>query len=424
MERWPDPPGPVQLFVLLFPKTSKRISAAYGRVEVVGRNIYYQIISHQPASYILGLLLAVLTVFISILIYLTTVIGWIFTFSFLNTRDSLQRRPIFFRFMMSTVIPAFVWIIFCYHLLLNAPRIPSAPEIATEVVKLLPKSETKPESEKKSPVAGDKQQERSKPEEQPKPEAKTIVAPVKTALSIELAPRVLHYVDRYKRDGEIVRHSEYGFGAIVRIQNKGETTQHIKSLEITGDIDADINVFSAAFGEGTSLEEIDNQYVKRKPYLRLSFVAYPVDVKKIEAGGEEFIRFMILNPTNLATQAFTYGAETKNYIGFREENPAEPKFLITVPSISFFAKPTGFRPVRPGNDQWTGVVVRDEIKSGSLRFTVQFNSGPQLVTSSKINNVRLIGFNDWNKQIPQEIFFDMDRRFIPVEKDPLVERQR
>ena len=96
MEAWPDPPGPVQLFVLLFPETSKRISAAYGRVEVVGRNIYDQIISRQPASYILGLLLAVLSVFISILIYLTTVIGWIFTFSILNTRNSLQKNNQYF----------------------------------------------------------------------------------------------------------------------------------------------------------------------------------------------------------------------------------------------------------------------------------------------------------------------------------------
>jgi hypothetical protein len=326
--------------------------------------------------------------------------------------------------MMSAVVPAFLWGIFAYQLFHNAPRFPSAPEIATEVVKLLPKSETKHETEAKAPMADDKQQEQSKVKEQPKPPAEKTVPSEKTTLFIELAPRVLHYVERYKRDGEIVRHSEYGFAAIVRIQNKGETTQHIKSLEITGDIDAGITFFSAAFGEGTSLEEIDNQYVKRKPYLRVSFVAYPVDVKKIEAGGEEFIRFMILNPTNLGTQAVSYGAEERNYFGFRGDNAAEPNFLITVPSISFFAKPTGFRPVRPGNDQWTGVVVRDEIKSGSMKFTVQFNSGPQVLTPSKITNLRLIGFDHWNKQIPQDIFFDMDRRFIPVEKDPLVERRR
>jgi hypothetical protein len=244
------------------------------------------------------------------------------------------------------------------------------------------------------------------------------------ALSIELAPRVLLYVHRYKSSGEIVRQSEYGFAAVVRVHNKGKSFQQLKSLEITGEIDASGSDYGSAFGLGKTFEEIDIEYGKRKPYLRLSFVAFPINATKIEAGGEEFIRFMILDPTNLGTQGITRGADAENYIGFRGENAAEPNLLTTVPSISFFAKPTGFLDVRPGNAQWTGVRIREEIKSGRLRFTVQFNSGPQIVTPSKINDLRLILFDNWNKRTPQEIFFDMDRRFIPVAKDPLVERLR
>jgi hypothetical protein len=409
----PDRPSPVRLF---FSGLRQRISEGYSWIETVAKRIHGPI-STSVFSTILAVFLAM---FGTIVIYPGAVLAWVFTFSWLSTVDSIQKRPVFKRFLLAAALPMIVWTVIGYLALKVTPNL--ADEVADKVAKLVSRTEPKPETEAKSPGANDQWQEKAKPQQQAKPEAKTIVPPVKTALSIELAPRVLHYVDRYNSHGEIVRHSEYGFGAIVRTQNKGQTTQQIKSLEITGDIDAG-SFYHLAYGEGKTSEEIDSEYGKRKPYLRLSFVAYPIDSKKIEGGGEEFIRFMILNPTKLGTQGFTYGAEARNYIGFRGENPAEPKFLITVPSISFFAKPTGFRPVRPGNDQWTGVVVRDEIKSGSLKFTVQFNSGPQVVTPSKISNVRLMGFDDWNKQIPQEIFFDIDRRFIPVEKDPRVERR-
>lgn len=243
----------------------------------------------------------------------------------------------------------------------------------------------------------------------------------KVELSIELAPRVVHYVLKYQTGGEAGRQNEYGFAAVIRIRNDGKSSQQLKSLEITGDIDAGIS-YHVAFGPGKTPEEIDIEYGKRKPYLRLSFVAFPTNSNRIEASGEEFIRFMILDPTKLGTQGITRGAEAERYIGFRGENAAEPELLQTVPSISFFARPKEFLDNRPGNAQWTGIAVRDEIKTGRLRFTARFNSGPQIVIPSKINDLKLIGLDDWNKQTPQEIFFDMDRRFMPVEKDPLLER--
>ncbi len=275
--------------------------------------------------------------------------------------------------------------------------------------KIEPKREMEHKEEQKSPAHDSRVEESRLPGEQQQ-------------LSIELAPRVLHYVFTYKHSGETGRQNEYGFGAIIRVRNEGKSLKQVKSLEITGDIDAG-SYYHIAFGLGKTFDEIDIEYGKRKPYIRLSFVAFPINANKIEAGGEEFIRFMILDPTNLGTQGITRGAEAEEYIGFSGENAAEPHLLQTVPSISFFVKPTGFRPIRPGNDQWTGVILRDEIKSGRLRFTVRFNSGPQVVTPSKVNNIRLMGFNQWNKQTPQEIFFDMDHRFIPVTKDPLIERQ-
>jgi hypothetical protein len=245
-------------------------------------------------------------------------------------------------------------------------------------------------------------------------------------LSIDLALRVVHYVDRYKEGAINIRHNEYGFAAIVRVRNKGEKTEQLKALEIKGDIDADGSDYSAAFGEGKTFEEIDIDYGKRKPYYRVSFVSYPITVNKIDPGSEEFIRFMVLDPINLSTQAIVRGDDAKKYIGFRGDNPAVPSLLTTVPNIRSFVNFTRSEHKVPGNAQLFGPRLRDEIKSGRLQFSLRFESGYQLIDSQKIENPALISLDNWSKQTPQDIFFKNNiwDRAMPVTKDPLVESGR
>ena len=69
-----------------------------------------------------------------------------------------------------------------------------------------------------------------------------------------MAPRVLHYVHRYKSAGETIRQNEYGFGLVIRIRNKGEKFEGIKALELVGDIDADPNDLDAFEAEGKPLK--------------------------------------------------------------------------------------------------------------------------------------------------------------------------
>lgn len=124
---------------------------------------------------------------------------------------------------------------------------------------------------------------------------------LQTSISIQLAPRVLHYVHRYKADGVTIRHNEYGFGVVVRARNNGKKIERLRALEITGDIAADPNDLPAFNAEGKTLEELDAEYKRRKPYYRVSFVYFPINLSKIEPESEEYIKFMPLDPTGLTT---------------------------------------------------------------------------------------------------------------------------
>jgi hypothetical protein len=157
----PDPPSPVQLIIILFTKTCQRISEIYSWIEAAAKKIHASIINP-----IFGAILAVLlTMFGPIGIYVGAILGWIFTFSWLNTVRGLQKYPIFTRFMLSAIAPVVVWTGFGYLAFKATPHYPSTDEIADKVLvgvaKLLSKIETKTESNPKLP-------EPPKPAEKPK----------------------------------------------------------------------------------------------------------------------------------------------------------------------------------------------------------------------------------------------------------------
>jgi hypothetical protein len=240
------------------------------------------------------------------------------------------------------------------------------------------------------------------------------------SVSLQLTPHVLHYVHRYRSEGETIRQNEYGLGFIVRVRNVGEKPEYLKALEIAGDIDADPN--DPALGaDGKTFDELDTEYGQRKPYYRVSFVAFPIDVKRIEPGSEEYIRFLVLDPTHLETRAITRGDDGKHYVGFRGESPIAPLFLTTVPNIQSFVTFSHSEHRLPGNAQLFAPRLRKEIKSGELIFRLAFESGSHIIAPQTIPTPALISFESWNKEIPQNIHFRIWQRFVPITKDPLVE---
>ena len=246
---------------------------------------------------------------------------------------------------------------------------------------------------------------------------------VQTAISVQVAPRVLHYVHRVKNDGETMRQNEYGFGLVIRVRNKGDQIERIKALEIVGNINADTNDLDAFVAEGKSFEELDEEYARTQPYYRVSFVSFPLNGNKIEPESEEFFRFMALNPTNISTMAITRGEEGWKYVGFRGGNPRHPLLLTTAPTIHSFVTFTQSRQLVPGNAEWLGPRVRSEIKSGAMKLILRFESGSRSIDPVDLQGASLISWENWNKLIPQDIYYKNSpwERTAPTNKDPLVE---
>jgi len=247
---------------------------------------------------------------------------------------------------------------------------------------------------------------------------------MQTNISIQLAPRVLHYGYRYKVDGVTVRHNEYGFGIVVRARNNGKKIERLRALEITGEIAADPNDLDGLSADGKTSEELDAEYGRRKPYYRVSFVYYPINLNKVEPGSEEYIKFMPLDPTGLSTFGISRGAEGSKYIGYNGADPASPVYLTTVPNIHSFVKFMIAKPNPPGNAIFQAPRLREEIKSGTLKFTLKFESGSYLIDPQRIASPALMSLEGWDKQIPQDIYFknnSFDRSAPPMEKDPLIE---
>lgn len=244
-----------------------------------------------------------------------------------------------------------------------------------------------------------------------------------STMVIELSPRIITLTTTHKIAGEVLRHTEYGFGVIARVRKTGQITERLSVLEIAGDIDASGNDYLAAFGEEQTFEEIDREYGKRKPYYRISFVSFPINANKIEPG-EEFIRFMVLDPANIgSTQSMIRGTDPKEYFGFRGEIPSAPRITTTVPNIYSFVSFAGYERRGAGNGQLLGPRLRDEIKTGLLKFILKFDSGLHSIDPQAIHDASLISLDDWNRQTPQDVFFrnNIWHRAMPAEKDPIIE---
>jgi hypothetical protein len=247
---------------------------------------------------------------------------------------------------------------------------------------------------------------------------------LKGNLVVELSPCVVTVITTHKTEGEILRHTDYGLGVIARIHNTGRITERISALEIAGEIDADGADYSATFGEGLTLEEIDREYGRRKPYYGVSFVSFPINLNKVESG-EEFIRFLILDPSNIGlTQATLRGMESKAYFGFHGENPSVPLITTTVPNIYSLVSFAGYERRGAGNGWLLGPRLREEVKSGRLKFILKFDSGDQIIDPQNIQAPALISLNDWNRATPQDVFFrnNIWDKVFPVEKDAILER--
>lgn len=238
------------------------------------------------------------------------------------------------------------------------------------------------------------------------------------SISIELAPRVLHYVFR----PTTIRQHEYGFGVVMRVRNNGKKIERVRALEITGDIAADFTDFLASSASGQNMNDLYNEYKGREVYRRISLVYFPINLNKIDPESEEFIKFEALDPTNLTTMLTVGDVEMGKYFGFKGTNPSPPTFLTTAPNIYSFITFTRVADKSEAR-KFGGPKLREEIRSGGLRFTLKFESGSYIVAPRKILNPFMISWESWQKQTPQDIYFRNNfwNRSDAMQKDPLME---
>lgn len=166
----PDPPSPVQLFIILLPKTCERISKVYCWIETKARSLHRSI-RHPTFAIIVPLSLAM---FGPIGIYVGGVIGAIATFAWLATTRSLRQYSILNRFMISVVLNLSFWGVLGYLAYKFSPQVP-VEEIADKVVERLKKLDTNQRKPEPPPMIQAKEETKLEPTK-PKPEEKPILS--------------------------------------------------------------------------------------------------------------------------------------------------------------------------------------------------------------------------------------------------------
>lgn len=210
------------------------------------------------------------------------------------------------------------------------------------------------------------------------------------------------------------------FGVLRISQHNGRWARHVRSLQITGTVAADWDSYAAFFssGNGTeSVEDVEAEYEKRKPFFRLSWVSYPLAPIRIEENDdEEFGKFAV----SQSRGAIEFAEDPKDYFGFQSTNE-QPKYPLTTPVwrlLMHFSKT---------NSDLSGIYpeLRDEVKAGKVKIQVVLDREIIDIPAKKITFPWAVslGSQTPEKMSAQDLFYGIDsgrRTSIPMPTDPLV----
>jgi len=139
-----------------------------------------------------------------------------------------------------------------------------------------------------------------------------------TKFAVEIAPYVLERRLSSKVDGKETQVPWYGLTAIAHIYNGTSMRHQVKALEIVGDELADFTLYSIAFRkwDGTeTINDMEADYERKRPYISLSWVAWPQGETRLDPGDELFIEFVIAEPIG-SFGVFDFANPAKRYLGF------------------------------------------------------------------------------------------------------------
>ena len=255
--------------------------------------------------------------------------------------------------------------------------------------------------------------------------SETATPPAKSAQSsgstevMELTPYVVVHRRENRIDGQVVKGTDYGLRAVLRVHNLTSVPEYIRRLEVVGDVAAKCDEYENAFGvaDGTHVEGyLDDECKQRRPFYRLSWVTYPIGQARVDADGdEEFIRFNLLTPSGVMR---FMGTDFKRYFWFNGTN-ATPALLTTAPylfDLVTFTRVSSGYPV-----EMQGFKLRDEVISGKVKFRVLVNTDEVTLRLQNIHSVGWTIDSIWDNATSQDLFFSTTEiydRTTPVVHDP------
>lgn len=216
----------------------------------------------------------------------------------------------------------------------------------------------------------------------------------------------------------------YSFGLVLYAQNNYRMARNIRQIEISGNTPLDFSDYIGARSrDGISMDELEKEFIKRKPYYDLSLVTYPKGGGRIEGDGtERFIQFDLMKPN--AYGARFWNLPVQDYVGYKD-TPTPPKKLTTEPNLKDLVT---FSRRDPRNFQeWQGPKLRKEIADGTIKFDVLVDSTAMTLQPSNINPVRWTLEKSWQQENPANLYFEgeygyaIDRDAIPGH-DPAARR--
>jgi hypothetical protein len=283
------------------------------------------------------------------------------------------------------------------------------------------------ESETRSALLKPKPHATPVPAQEPrsKPEPPTDMPKDKGTLVLKLTPYVI--VERLfvKSDNPEIRGTSlYSFGLVLYAQNNYRTAKNIRQIEITGNAPLDFGDYiGSRTMEGRVINEVEKEFIRRRPYYSLSLVTYPKGGGRVDGDGtERFIQFDLMKSN-------AYGARLSNvpvqdYLGY--EDPATPpKKLTTEPNLKDLIT---FSRRDPRNFQeWQGPKLRKEIAEGTIKFAAVVDATAINIDRSNINPVQWILEKSWLQDNSAELYFQgeygypVDRKAVPGH-DPAMRR--
>lgn len=242
----------------------------------------------------------------------------------------------------------------------------------------------------------------------------------KRVVVTELSPFVVLKTVRYMNEGKEVRWTDYGLAAILRIKTR--RPESVRRLNVIGDVSVDCSEYERAFiRDGEMVGSYGEECIKRKPFYRISWVAWPSSQVGV-IQDEQFVKFVIQQPETLALQIRS--APAADYIGFFSEiGPLSvieaPKTLTTLPRLSDLVYFTA-----ASDNRLLGPRLKQEVGNGRVKFQVELGSETVPVDPKAIREIRVISAREWDASSLQELFYATDawNRVEPVSKDPLMKR--